>query len=51
MGAAAEEIQLGPEIEVVPIKGKPLSLKFFWGILIAAVLVLLILISRLVKKT
>jgi hypothetical protein len=51
MGAAAEEVQLGPEIEVVPIEGKPLSLKLFWGILIGAVVVLLILISRLVKKS
>jgi hypothetical protein len=51
MGAAAEEVQLGPEIEVVPIKGTQLPLKLFWAILIGAVLVLLILISRLAKKT
>jgi hypothetical protein len=51
MGAAAEEVQLGPEIEVMPIQGKPLPLKLFWAILIGAVLVLLVLISRLVKKS
>lgn len=50
LGAAAEEIQLGPEVEVAPIKTQPLSLKLFWGILIGAVAVILILISRLVKK-
>ncbi len=51
MGAAAQEIQLGPEVEVVPVKAKSLPLILFWTILIIAVLVLLVLISRLVKKT
>lgn len=50
VGAAAGEIRLGPEVEVAPIKAQPISLKLFWGILIAAVLVLLVLIARLVKK-
>ena len=51
VGAAAEEISLGPEVKVVAVETKPLSSMFFWGILISAVAVLLILISRLVKKT
>jgi hypothetical protein len=50
MGVVAEEIQLGPEIEVTPVKTRSLSSWLFWGILIGAVLILLILISRLVKK-
>jgi hypothetical protein len=50
MGAAAEEIRLGPEIEISPVKTRSLSTWLFWGILIGAVLILLILISRLVKK-
>ncbi len=51
MGATAEEAQLGPEAEVTPAKAESISGKLFWGILIAAVLVLLALIVRLVKKT
>ena len=51
VGAAAEEIPLGPEVEVHQVTTHPLSLKLFWGILIGAVAVLLILIARLVKKT
>jgi hypothetical protein len=51
VGAVAEELPLGPEVEVAPIKTPSLSLKLFWGILIGAVAVLLILISRLVQKT
>jgi hypothetical protein len=50
IGAAAEEVKLGPEVELVPGRTQPLSLRFFWGILIAAVLILLILISRLAGK-
>jgi hypothetical protein len=50
MGTVAEEIQLGPEIEISPVKTRSLSTWLFWGILIGAVLILLILISRLVKK-
>jgi hypothetical protein len=50
VGAAAEEVPLGPETEAGSVKAQPLSLKLFWGILIAAVLILLLLISRLVTK-
>jgi hypothetical protein len=50
MGAAAEEIQLGPEIEVSPLKTRSLSTWLFWGILVGAVFILLILIARLAKK-
>ncbi len=50
MGAAAEETRLGPEIEVTPVRVRSLSPAFFWGILVCAVLVLLILIARLIKK-
>ena len=50
VGAVAEEAQLGPESGSAPAKAQPLSLKLFWGILIAAVLILLLLISRLLKK-
>jgi hypothetical protein len=50
IGAAAEEVSLGPEVEVGPVKTRPLSLKFFWAILIGAVLILVILIGRLVKR-
>ena len=50
VGAAAEEAQLGPESGAASVKAQTLSLKLFWGILIAAVLILLLLIARLLKK-
>ncbi|MBN1570697.1 MAG: DUF3999 family protein [Acidobacteria bacterium] len=50
VGAAAEEIRLGPEVELSAVAARQISPKIFWGILIAAVLVLLVLIVRLVKK-
>jgi hypothetical protein len=50
VGAAAEEVRLGPESEPATTKAQPVSMKLFWGILAGAVLVLLVLISRLVKK-
>ena len=50
IGAAAEEAQLGPETGSTASKARPLSMKLFWGILIAAVAVLLLLISRLLKR-
>jgi hypothetical protein len=51
MGAAAEEISMDPESAAAPLNVRPLSLKLFWGILAAAVLVLLALIVRLVRKS
>jgi hypothetical protein len=50
VGAVAEEAKLGTENGSASAKTQPLSLKLFWGILVAAVLVLLLLISRLLKK-
>ena len=50
VGAVAEEAQLTPETGPASAKAQPMSVTFFWGILIAAVLVLLLLISRLLKK-
>jgi hypothetical protein len=49
--AAAQEVRLGPEIEVAAKNTSRMSLRLFWGILIGAVLILLILIVRLVKKS
>jgi hypothetical protein len=50
--AAAKEISMGPENAVaVQEEEESYSLAIFWGILIAAVLVLLAIIVRLVKKT
>ncbi len=51
MGAAAEEVSMDPENAASKQMAKPLSVKLFWGILIAAVFVLLTLIARLVKKS
>jgi hypothetical protein len=51
VGAAAEEARLGPEAEDSPAKAESISSKVFWGILIAAVIILLALIARLIKKT
>ncbi len=51
MGAAAEELSMDPEGVASAQTAKPLSVKLFWGILIAAVFVLLTLIARLVKKS
>ncbi len=51
VGAAAEEIRLGPEVELTPLPARQISSKIFWGILIAAVLALLLLIMRLVRKS
>jgi hypothetical protein len=49
-GAAADEISMGSEsASAVPEQGSA-SLTVFWGILVAAVLALLVLITRLVKK-
>jgi hypothetical protein len=48
-GVAAEEVSMGPENEAAPLKSKQLPASLFWGILIAAVLILLILITRLVR--
>jgi uncharacterized integral membrane protein len=50
MGAAAEEVSMAAEEGDAPSNARPLSMKLFWGILIAAVLALLILIVRLIKK-
>jgi hypothetical protein len=50
IGEPAEEIQLGPEVEALPLKPKSLSVRLFWGILIVAVVSLLGLIARLIKK-
>ncbi len=51
-GAAAEEVSMGPENAVsVQEEEEPYSLTVFWGILIAAVFVLLAIIVRLIKKT
>jgi len=50
-GAAAEEISMGPENAPAAHEEESLSLTIFWGILIAAVLVLLAIIVRLVKKS
>jgi hypothetical protein len=49
VGAAAEEISMDPENAKVPLKTQLLPLKFFWGILIVAVLVLLALVARLIR--
>jgi hypothetical protein len=49
-GSTTEEIHLGPGIAVTPAKGQPIASKIFWGILIAAVLALLVLVVRLSKK-
>jgi hypothetical protein len=51
VGAAAEEISMDPENVKAPLKTQLLPLKFFWGILIVAVLVLLVLVARLIKPT
>ena len=48
---AAEEVCMGPEHAIPAQKEEPFSLTIFWGILIAAVLVLLAIIVRLVKKS
>jgi hypothetical protein len=50
MGAAAEEIRLGPENGSTAQEPRSLSSKLFWGFLIGAVVILLILIVRLIKK-
>ncbi|HTY62933.1 MAG TPA: DUF3999 family protein [Acidobacteriota bacterium] len=50
VAAAADDAQLGPETGSSPANAQPISVKLFWGILIAAVVVLLLLISRLLKK-
>jgi hypothetical protein len=51
-GATAEEVSMEPENAVaVQEEKESYSLTIFWGILIAAVLVLLAIIVRLVKKT
>jgi len=50
-GAAAEEVSMGPEKTITAQEGKSVSQTLFWGILIAAVLVLSALIIRLVKKS
>jgi len=50
VGAAAEEARLGPESEDSRAKTESLSGKVFWVILIAAVIILLALIARLIKK-
>jgi len=50
-GAAAEEARLGPEATDAPEKAESISGKVFWGILIVAVVALLALIARLVKRT
>jgi hypothetical protein len=49
MGSTAEEIHLGPGT-VAPLKSQPTASNIFWGILIAALLALLVLIVRLSKK-
>jgi hypothetical protein len=51
VGAAAEEISMDPENVKVPLKAQLLPVKFFWGILIVAVLALLALIARLIRPT
>jgi hypothetical protein len=50
IGAKAEETLMDPENAPTPMGTHPLSLKLFWGVLAIAVLVLLALIARLVKK-
>ncbi len=50
VGAAAEEISMGPEATASPQQQRYLSGRLFWGILIAAVLALLVLIARLARK-
>jgi hypothetical protein len=51
IGAKAEETSMDPENAPAPMGTQPLSLKLFWGVLAIAVLVLLALIARLVKKS
>jgi hypothetical protein len=51
VGATAEEVQMSPESDAAQVQTRPLPQKLFWGILIAAVLILLVLIGRLVRKT
>jgi hypothetical protein len=51
MGADAKEISMDPESAEALPNAELLPLKLFWGILIAAVLVLLALVGRLIKKT
>jgi hypothetical protein len=50
VGAAAKDAKLGPETEASSVTVKPLSIKLFWVILVAAVLILVLLIARLLKK-
>ncbi len=50
VGAAAEETSLGPEGSSAQAKGIPFSKQLFWGVLTAAVLVLVFLIGYLVRK-
>jgi hypothetical protein len=50
VGAPAVEVQLSPEAGAAAAEPRPMSMKLFWGILIAAVLALLFLIARLLKK-
>jgi hypothetical protein len=51
VGASAEEISMDPENAEGPLKTQLLPLKFFWGILIVAVLALLVLVARLIRPT
>ena len=50
VGAAAEETSLGPEGLSGQVEATPFPKRLFWGMLVAAVAVLLLLIGRLVKK-
>ena len=50
-GAAAEEVSMGSEESIAVPEKESSSTAIFWGALIAAVLVLLALIARLVKKS
>ncbi|MBZ5498410.1 MAG: DUF3999 domain-containing protein [Acidobacteriia bacterium] len=52
-GAAAEEISFGPEkpSESLQVKAQPLRTKWFRSVLVAAVVVLLVLIARLIKRS
>jgi hypothetical protein len=49
-GAEAEKVTMGPEKTKTPPETQHMSQELFWGILIFAVLALLILIARLIRK-
>lgn len=51
LGAAAEEVTMGPERQAPPAAADVLPTWIFWGVLAGAVLALLLLIARLVRQS